>query len=341
MDEENEQLAAAPDPDPRPVRFASEASVVGILHIQGLLDESIRSQLACGRTYWALERSICRAMLSGERLDESQVLRAHELKSFDYRLLNRLLYRLRGARPAQPTLDFLQVDELLTDIADDLYDYEVRCAPRPESPARMRVCTSPPPLSLSLSLSLSLPPACLCVLYHCVYPGAAPRACGWRAARNCAQDDVVQGSFNVYRCLVHLHGAEHAQGRLAARISELETRHATLLAALEASVRDAYLRRMGEVFERPGTRTWQIPAPIVDETAYRASVRAEELAAGAAPRQQATPMGSPPGAGDGADEPGPARRLEEVVTVGDALHRQRRRRRRRPARARVAASEPS
>jgi len=35
-------------------------------------------------------------------------------------------------------------------------------------------------------------------------------------------------------------------------------------------------RRMEDVFSRPGTRTWQIPAPIADEAAYRAAVLAAE-----------------------------------------------------------------
>lgn len=126
MDEDNERQAARLGPDPSEWCFESETALRGVLHARGLLDDEVGFHLDAGKAYWALERSICRAMLSGERLDEAEVLRAHELKSFDYRLLNCLLYKLAGTT-AEPALEqFLRVDEVLTDIADDLYDYEVR-----------------------------------------------------------------------------------------------------------------------------------------------------------------------------------------------------------------------
>lgn len=213
MDEDNERQAARLGPDPSEWRFESESALLGVLHARGLIDDDIRFHLQCGKTYWALERTICRAMLRGERLDESEWLRAHELKSFDYRLLDCLLYKLTGTS-AEPALgEFLRVDEYLTDIADDLYDYE---------------------------------------------------------------DDVVQGSFNVYRCFIHAYGVELAPTRLAERIGALERQHKERLAALSPSAREAFARRMGEVFERPGTRSWQIPAPIADEAAFRESVHRED-----------------------------------------------------------------
>lgn len=224
MDEDNERRAARLGPDPSEGRFESEGALLGVLHARGLLDDDVRFHLDCGKAYWALERSICRAMLRGERLDESEVLRAHELKSFDYRLLDCLLYKLT-ASAAEPTLGhFLRVDELLTDIADDLYDYE---------------------------------------------------------------DDVVHGSFNVYRCFIHACGAELAPAKLAERIGVLEAQHAQRLAALSPSAREAFARRMGDVFARPGTRSWQIPAPIADEVAFRESVRREDASQSRGPSGQA------------------------------------------------------
>jgi len=230
MDEDNERRAARLGPDPSEGRVESEGALLGVLHARGLLDDDVRSHLDCGKTYWALERSICRAMLRGERLDESEVLRAHELKSFDYRLLDCLLYKLTGTS-AEPALGhFLRVDELLTDIADDLYDDE---------------------------------------------------------------DDVVQGSFNVFRAFVHAYGAELAPARLAERIGVLEAQHEQRLAALSPSAREAFARRMDDVFARPGTRSWQIPAPIADEAAFRESVRREDEPQPRGPSGLAAPRAPP------------------------------------------------
>jgi hypothetical protein len=42
----------------------------------------------------------------------------------DYRVLHALLCQLSSSRASEELLGFLRVDEMLTDIADDLYDYE-------------------------------------------------------------------------------------------------------------------------------------------------------------------------------------------------------------------------
>lgn len=218
-DEENEVLAASGAHHPTDVHSQSEAAILGVLEARRWLHDDVRAHLRSGKAYWALERSICRAMLAGGRVSESDVLSAHELKSFDYRLLNALLYALRGV-PPDPRLDeFLRVDEMLTDIADDLFDYE---------------------------------------------------------------EDVVCGSFNVYRAFIYVHGAQRAQSQLAARISNLEAQHAVLLSALGQPAQRAYGARMDEVFSRPGTRSWQMPPPIVGEAEYRAGVLREEGSNGSA-----------------------------------------------------------
>ena len=46
------------------------------------------------------------------------------MKSFDYRVLNHILYALRASSPEQGLMQFLEKAELLAEIADDLYDYE-------------------------------------------------------------------------------------------------------------------------------------------------------------------------------------------------------------------------
>jgi len=52
------------------------------------------------------------------------VLEASSLKSFDYRVLHALLGSLSAAPPSPQLRAFLRVDEVLTDVADDLFDYE-------------------------------------------------------------------------------------------------------------------------------------------------------------------------------------------------------------------------
>ncbi|GMN33849.1 hypothetical protein TIFTF001_004371 [Ficus carica] len=52
------------------------------------------------------------------------VIKAIHLKSFDYRVLNLLLYQLRGEQVAELHMDFLSISEFLVEVADDLFDYE-------------------------------------------------------------------------------------------------------------------------------------------------------------------------------------------------------------------------
>ena len=52
-----------------------------------------------------------------------QAERALRLKSFDYRVLNLILYQLRGAPYDAKMLAFLRQAELLVEIEDDLKDY--------------------------------------------------------------------------------------------------------------------------------------------------------------------------------------------------------------------------
>ncbi|CAI0422268.1 unnamed protein product, partial [Linum tenue] len=87
------------------------------LEHHGLLTERIREELRCGR----------RVLICVE-----DVMRAIHLKSFDYRILNLLLYQLQGEQKLSCGLfeavmkvndlhmDFLSISEFLVEIADDL-----------------------------------------------------------------------------------------------------------------------------------------------------------------------------------------------------------------------------
>ncbi|MED6134461.1 hypothetical protein PIB30_037345 [Stylosanthes scabra] len=96
-----------------------------LLKHKDLLTERIRKELTLGEEYWALERKLCYALINKEEMLIDDVMKAIHLKSFDYRVLNLLLYQLRGAKVEELHMDFLSVSEFLVEVSDDLYDYEV------------------------------------------------------------------------------------------------------------------------------------------------------------------------------------------------------------------------
>nr|XP_010939680.1 uncharacterized protein LOC105058437 isoform X2 [Elaeis guineensis] len=107
--------ASRPDPfDP----------LVHLLQCQGLLTERIRTELRSGAEYWALERKLCHLLMRKRKILIEDVMRAIHLKSFDYRVLNLLLYQLRGQEVNELHMEFLSVSEFLVEVSDDLYDYE-------------------------------------------------------------------------------------------------------------------------------------------------------------------------------------------------------------------------
>ncbi|KAK7860121.1 hypothetical protein CFP56_042192 [Quercus suber] len=70
--------------------------------------------------YWALERKLCCALMSQEKISVEDVIRAIHLKSFDYRVLNLLLYQLRGEKVNDLHMEFLCVSEFL--VEDDVLE---------------------------------------------------------------------------------------------------------------------------------------------------------------------------------------------------------------------------
>ncbi|KAF5192598.1 Atp synthase subunit b [Thalictrum thalictroides] len=52
------------------------------------------------------------------------VMRAIHLKSFDYRVLSLLLYKLRETQVNEMHMEFLSISEFLVEVSDDLFDYE-------------------------------------------------------------------------------------------------------------------------------------------------------------------------------------------------------------------------
>ncbi|CAJ1855245.1 unnamed protein product [Sphenostylis stenocarpa] len=98
--------------------------LVTILEHKGLLTERIREELRQGEEYWALERKLCSALINKEEILVEDVMKAIHLKSFDYRVLNLLLYELQGTKVEELHMEFLSISEFLVEVSDDLYDYE-------------------------------------------------------------------------------------------------------------------------------------------------------------------------------------------------------------------------
>eukprot|EP00438_Fugacium_kawagutii_P001955 Skav224102 [mRNA] locus=scaffold4565:162510:169606:- [translate_table: standard] len=77
-----------------------------------------------GARFWALERKICSAFRSDSpRISQEDAEEALRLKSFDYRAMNLLLYKMRGEEPCKEHMEFLATSEILVEIGDDLVDY--------------------------------------------------------------------------------------------------------------------------------------------------------------------------------------------------------------------------
>nr|CAB3484691.1 unnamed protein product [Digitaria exilis] len=87
----------------------------------------LRTELKSGIQYWSLERKLCQALIRNEKISIDDVMKAIHLKSFDYRVLNLLMYQLTGQQVNELHMDFLSISEFLVEISDDLYDYEAKC----------------------------------------------------------------------------------------------------------------------------------------------------------------------------------------------------------------------
>ncbi|MBA0599579.1 hypothetical protein Gorai_005790 [Gossypium raimondii] len=111
--------------------------LLNVLELRGLLNDRIREEFRSGEEYWALERKLCRALTHKMEISIKDVMRAIHLKSFDYRVLNLLLYQLRGQEINKAKciffevvvkvndlhMEFLSVSEFLVEISDDLCGY--------------------------------------------------------------------------------------------------------------------------------------------------------------------------------------------------------------------------
>ncbi|XP_022009714.1 uncharacterized protein LOC110909014 isoform X1 [Helianthus annuus] len=108
-----------------PISDFTFRKLAALLEGYGMYTDRIRNELKCGEEYWALERKLCCALTrKQEEIQVEDVMKAIHLKSFDYRVLNLLLYQLNGKEVNETHMEFLSVSEFLVEISDDLFDYE-------------------------------------------------------------------------------------------------------------------------------------------------------------------------------------------------------------------------
>ncbi|KAJ8544032.1 hypothetical protein K7X08_025650 [Anisodus acutangulus] len=91
-----------------------------LLQQHGLLTDRVREEFNSGVEYWSLERKLCHARGSKQEISVEDVMRAIHLKSFDYRVLNLLLYQLRGEKVNDTHMEFLSTSEFL--VEDDVLE---------------------------------------------------------------------------------------------------------------------------------------------------------------------------------------------------------------------------
>ncbi|KAA3479874.1 ATP synthase subunit b 2 [Gossypium australe] len=96
--------------------------LLNVLELRGLLTDRIREEFRSGEEYWALERKLCRALTHKMEISIKDVMRAIHLKSFDYRVLNLLLYQLRGQEVNDLHMEFLSVSEFLDDVLENNFN---------------------------------------------------------------------------------------------------------------------------------------------------------------------------------------------------------------------------
>lgn len=97
-----------------------------VLEERTWMTPELDSEFQQGARFWALERQICRALgskSSVKSFTQEEAEEALRLKSFDYRAMNLLLYKMRGEKPCKEHMDFLATSEILVEIGDDLVDY--------------------------------------------------------------------------------------------------------------------------------------------------------------------------------------------------------------------------
>jgi len=101
--------------------------LISFLKANNFYDQKIENEIKDGLLYWKLERFLCDDTnwdVHKHLINQTLIEQCIGLKSFDYRLMNLILYKLRKSDYNEKHLSFLRAHELLIEIGDDLFDYE-------------------------------------------------------------------------------------------------------------------------------------------------------------------------------------------------------------------------
>ena len=92
-----------------------------------IYDQRIENEIKDGLLYWKLETFLCNDnnwKTYQNLINEQLIQKCISLKSFDYRLMNLVLYKILKQKYNDKHLLFLRCHELIIEIGDDLFDYE-------------------------------------------------------------------------------------------------------------------------------------------------------------------------------------------------------------------------
>ncbi|XWS44958.1 hypothetical protein CRYUN_Cryun15aG0094600 [Craigia yunnanensis] len=247
--------------------------LLNVLECRGLVSERIREEFRSGEEYWALERKLCFALMCKMEISIEDVMRAIHLKSFDYRVLNLLLYQLREEEVNDLHMEFLSVSEFLVEISDDLSCFW---------PFKRHLLDC-----WQMHIRLTSLRVCVCLLqwglHECSVILNAQLLLHGVNFTQCPddimmlQDDVLENNFNVLRMFVKIYGPSTAPTMLAKYITDAEERYDNLLETLDPQLSSKYQRRCEEATKEGGMvsghplGTWSIPPVIVNEDLYRSN----------------------------------------------------------------------
>lgn len=317
-----------------------------VLKSKGLWDDRVSAELRNGREYWRLERSICTYMAQRPVKDLDVggptpgivvpgAHRAHQLKSFDYRVLHLILHQLIAQGKARSRAFGGRMGSSIgtSGVAVMVRDSDDCPAAQAASPGGEPAAAADLAAAPTDSAPGNIPVGDAAVSQASKVPAVQAEepteqaGAGQGARADVAydeallafmrvdeqlvdisddlvdyEDDVCKNSFNVLRVFVHLYGTE-GQERLVEHIGDLEAMHSQLLAQLTPQQQEAYQRRKVEAAVAPGALRWQFPEIQYNEDEFRDRVQdshSDSEEGAAPPCSDAVDYSS----GDGGDDEG-------------------------------------
>jgi hypothetical protein len=102
------------------------ASMVYFLKDNNFYDDKIKNDIKNLLHYWKMEKFLCDESnwKIGGQISEDLLQKAMLFRSGDYRILNRMVHKIRNEEYHEPHFKFLECHELFVEILDDLLDYK-------------------------------------------------------------------------------------------------------------------------------------------------------------------------------------------------------------------------